>query len=356
LKGIIYGQFFYEIGSGQEVKKEYSFLEVAPGQGAFTWIDYNENGVKELNEFEVAVFSDQAKYIKIFTPTNQFVKTFNNQFSQVINMGAPTKWNSSKNILKKSLVRFNNQFSYRIERKLQGSNASDAFNPFEGSEFDTSLVSLNSALRNTVFFNRLNQIFGMDYTYQQNQSRVLLTNGFESRKLLSNAIKIRWNVIKTILLNLELAEQNKVNSAEFFSTRNYNINSYNLEPKLTYQPNVSFRVSVSFRYTNKFDASGDSLRKANAQNLGTEMRYNVAGKGSLNFRLNRIQQRFNGDANSTLGFEMLEGLATGDNYTWSLTYQRTLSNNMQINLNYDGRKTPLSKIIHTGGIQVRAFF
>jgi hypothetical protein len=60
--------------------------------------------------------------------------------------------------------------------------------------------------------------------------------------------------------------------------------------------------------------------------------------------------------NSTLGFEMLEGLATGDNYTWSLTYQRTLSNNMQINLNYDGRKTPLSKIIHTGGIQVRAFF
>jgi hypothetical protein len=98
------------------------------------------------------------------------------------------------------------------------------------------------------------------------------------------------------------------------------------------------------------------LQRAIAQNLGTEMRYNVAGKGTLSFRLNRIQQSFNGDANSTLGFEMLEGLAIGDNYTWALTYQRTLTNNMQINLNYEGRKTPLSKIIHTGGIQVRAFF
>jgi hypothetical protein len=356
LKGLIYGQIFYEIGSGQEVKKEYSFLEVAPGQGAFTWIDYNENGVKELNEFEVAVFSDQAKYIKIFTPTNQFVKTFNNQFSQVINVGAPSKWISSKNLLKKIVVRFNDQFSYRIERKLQGIDASRAFNPFEETSFDSALVSLNGAIRNTVFFNRLNQVFGMDYTYQQNQSRILLTNGYESRNQFSNSLKFRWNVIKTLLLNMEAAKGNKVNAAEYFSTRNYEINFYNLEPKITYQPNVSFRVAVSYRYSNKWDLGNDSLQRAIAQNLGTEMRYNVAGKGTLSFRLNRIQQSFNGDANSTLGFEMLEGLAIGDNYTWGLTYQRTLTNNMQINLNYEGRKTPLSKIIHTGGIQVRAFF
>jgi hypothetical protein len=356
LKGLIYGQIFYEIGSGQEVKKEYSFLEVAPGQGAFTWIDYNENGVKELNEFEVAVFSDQAKYIKIFTPTNQFVKTFNNQFSQVINVGAPSKWVSSKNILKKIVVRFNDQFSYRIDRKLQGIDASRAYNPFQETSFDSALVSLNGAIRNTVFFNRLNQVFGADYTYQQNQSRILLTNGYESRNQVSHSIKFRWNLVKTLLLNMEGAKGNKVNAAEYFSTRNYEINFYNLEPKLTFQPNVSFRVAVSYRYSNKWDLGTDSLQRAIAQNLGTEMRYNVAGKGTLSFRLNRIQQSFNGDANSTLGFEMLEGLAIGDNYTWALTYQRTLTNNMQINLNYEGRKTPLSKIIHTGGIQVRAFF
>lgn len=356
LKGIIYGQIFYEIGSGQEVKKEYSFLEVAPGQGAFTWIDYNENGVKELNEFEVAVFSDQARYIKIFTPTNQFVKTFNNQFSQVINVGAPSKWISSKNLLKKMLVRFNDQFSYRIDRKLQAIDASRAFNPFEETSFDSALVSLNGAIRNTVFFNRLNQVFGADYTYQQNQSRILLTNGYESRNQFTHAVKFRWNIIKTFLLNMEGSKGNKVNAAEFFSTRNYEINFYTLEPKVTFQPNVSFRVALSYRYSNKWDLGGDTLQRAIAQNLGTELKYNVAGKGTLSFRLNRIQQSFNGDANSTLGFEMLEGLAIGDNYTWGLTYQRTLSNNMQINLNYEGRKTPLSKIIHTGGIQVRAFF
>jgi hypothetical protein len=53
---------------------------------------------------------------------------------------------------------------------------------------------------------------------------------------------------------------------------------------------------------------------------------------------------------------MLEGLLPGRNYVWNLTWQRTLVNNMQLNLSYDGRKSGEGKIIHTGGLQVRAFF
>jgi hypothetical protein len=53
---------------------------------------------------------------------------------------------------------------------------------------------------------------------------------------------------------------------------------------------------------------------------------------------------------------MQEGLKSGNNYTWGITYQRTLSNNMQINFNYDGRKSPSVKTVHVGGVQVRVFF
>ena len=74
LKSAITSNTYYEIGSGLEVKKEFSYVEVQPGQGTHAHIgDLNGNGVKDLNEFEVAAFQDQANFIKIFTPTNDYI-------------------------------------------------------------------------------------------------------------------------------------------------------------------------------------------------------------------------------------------------------------------------------------------
>jgi len=129
LKGTFSFTSFYEIGSGLEVKKEFSYLEVATGQGIYAWKDYNENGVKELNEFEIAVFNDQANYIKVFIPTNQYIKTYNNQFNQGVNIAPAALWTNKKGI-KKFLANFSNQTAYRIERKTNNNELLQAFNPF----------------------------------------------------------------------------------------------------------------------------------------------------------------------------------------------------------------------------------
>ena len=81
----------FETNSGTLPQQDFTYVEVEPGQGAYTWIDYNENGIQELNEFEVAQFADQGEYIRVLLPNQVFVKTHQNRFSQTLTIN-PQQW------------------------------------------------------------------------------------------------------------------------------------------------------------------------------------------------------------------------------------------------------------------------
>ena len=53
IKGFFQANSFYEVGYGLEQKQQYSYVLVAAGQGQYTWKDYNDDGIKQLNEFEI---------------------------------------------------------------------------------------------------------------------------------------------------------------------------------------------------------------------------------------------------------------------------------------------------------------
>lgn len=354
MKNAITSNTYYEVGSGLEVKKEFSFVEVQPGQGTHAYIgDLNGNGVKDLNEFEVAAFQDQATFIKIFTPTNDFVRTYTNQFNQGLFLRPETKWGSEKG-MKKLISRFSNRTNYRVSRKV--SDKLDYYNPFIGNISDTSLVTLNLGFLNTIYFNRTGTKFGTQFTFQDNRDRSLLTNGIESRKILNRAVKTRWNITRMYTITLLTSNGEKSSVSEFFNNRNFQIKTIEIEPKFTFQPNVKFRVSILYNYEEKLNNNLFGGEELIGQKAGVELRYNVASKGSFRGSFNYINNQFVSNSNASLDYEMLEGLQEGQNMTWELTYQQNLSKHMQLSINYNGRKSEETPFIHTGGVQVRAFF
>lgn len=354
-KGMLTATTFYELGSGLELKKEFIYLEVNDGQGTHTWIDYNNDGIKDINEFELAAFADQGQYIRIFVPTNTYVRTYTNQFNSSIFIKPERLIRPKEKSFKKLVSRFSDQVVYKVNRKTSYEEGLQAFNPFVYTIADTSLVSISTSFRNTLYFNKTNNVFGMNYSYQENGSKILLSNGFDSRLNTFHEVRFRWNIGKYYNIRANGVLGRKKNSSDYAPTRNYDLEYLSISPVLSYQPNTKFRLSINGEYGQKENFS-DVGEKAVIRDVGFDLRFNQKSKGSLNIRSNYILISYNASNNTSLAFEMLEGLKTGNNFTWGFSYQRKVAKNLQLNFNYNGRKSEDNAAIHSGGMELRAFF
>jgi hypothetical protein len=354
-KGAISFNTYYEVGSGLEQKQSFSYLKVPSGEGVYTWIDYNGDGIEQLNEFELAAYKDQANYIRVFTASNEYTKIYTNQFRESFSLVPAAVWSNKTGILK-FLTRFQNQTVFRIEHKTSTEDLNIAYNPFipERNIPDTALISMNSSFRNTLYFNKTNPVYGMDISLQSNRNKAYLVNGFETRSVVQGDANLRWNFYDSFTMRMKASQGIKSNKSEFFSSKDYDIDYYELKPELSYQPGPVLRMSLHFRYRDNLDKNSDV--RSIIRDLGAEVNYRIVNKGTLLVQASYIDISFTGDENSSLGFVMLEGLQTGKNGTWNVSYQQDISNHLQLSLIYDGRKSPEIPIVHVGSLQLRAYF
>ena len=357
IKGFFQANSFYEVGYGLEQKQQYSYVLVAAGQGQYTWKDYNDDGIKQLNEFEIAQYSDQATYIRVYTPTNTYVKSVRDQFSLSVYLRPKVFVKESSKKMVKFIGKFVSQTTYKVDQKNVSKNNSLQINPFKSNINDTSLLSSNFSFRQALFFNQTSPVYGFDYTYEDNRTKQLLTNGFESHRLQNNTLNTRWNITRAWGFFVTTIVGNKFNNSEYFSTRNYQIQTAQTQPKISYQPTTAFRISLSYQYSQKQNVLlGGSGEKATLNDVGAEFKFNKLSKGSLTFKADYINIKFSGDQNTATAFEMLNSLQPGQNITWSAGFQQNISGNIQISITYEGRKTPNYKLVNIGGAQIRAFF
>lgn len=352
-KGAISSSTFYEAGSGLEPKREFSYLKVSAGQGIYNWTDYNENGVSELDEFEIAKFQDQANYIRIYTPGTEYIKTYKNEFSQIINLRPETIWRSKTGI-RKLLSKFSNSITYFISQKSTNDALEESLNPFIIDENNSSIINLNQNFRNTFSFNRSQSKFGVDYIYQYNKNKILLSNGFDERDKNLNRIEIRWKLFSDLVLKNKSETGTKIYKSQFFSYKNYQIEHILNEVKFQYQPGIQAKFELNYQYQNKNNI--DALEKSTNHKLGAEVNYSIRKKGNVLARGNYHYIHFNSDINTSLAYEMLEGLKPGNNATWNIIIQRKLAGNLELSFNYNGRVSEKINTIHTGSLQIRAFF
>lgn len=341
----------YETSSGNVARQEYIYIKTAPGLGFYTWLDYNNDGVQDFDEFEVAEFQDQANYLRVPKPNIRFIATQKAAFKQILNFNF-YPWKKKKGI-KKLISHFSSDHFLSIENEQRRIGDSFKFNPFNFNE--NNLLGLNLNIKNSLFINRNLQKYSLTYSYGKLRNKQQFIIGTQENKLENHQIDVAHKFANFWLFEAMVKKGRNNLDTENFNNRNYRIKTEEIAPKISFLYNKNNRFSAFYHFKNKVNTL-INFEKLQQQKVGLEYFYIGRKKNQVSANFNLFVNSFKGNTNTPVAYQMLEGLQAGNNYTWNLLFNRKLNDFLHLNISYLGRKSELSKAIHTGSVQLRATF
>ncbi|PDH46470.1 MAG: hypothetical protein CND26_04630 [Bacteroidetes bacterium MED-G13] len=352
LKNSFNSDLFFESSAGNLPQQEYTFIEVEPGMGSYKWIDINGNGIQELEEFEIAVFEDEAIFIRVLLPNQIFLRTYQNKLNYSLQTNFSIFQNSNM-IFLKILSNISNKFQISLDNKSEFQGKNIILNSlFKGND---DLLAYNIGVKNSFAINRSKDKYSITYTYAENEKKNSYSFGSNEHMSRFNKINVAHKINPSTLFELITNSERKINWSENFSQKNYKIKEDLIKPKLTYFYDENNRINFSYANTSVINLIGDN-ETLKQQTFGTEMYFNTKKKNGAVVNFNYYNNKFDGENNSVISYTMMNGLKNGENYTWSFTLVKKLNKTLDMNVRYFGRKSPKTPSIHNASFQVRANF
>lgn len=349
----------YEVNSEQVARRELRYLEVNPGQGQFEWIDINENGIQDLEEFQPGRNPLLANFIRVSLPTRELFPTTRLNLSANATLDLRKLWKEAPPGIMAIARQFRYQLFYQLrQNKAQGTRFKDfVINPV--NTFNDS--SLLDALFN---FKQIFSIFPnhprgeIQFSVVDIQNKLFLSSGSEYRRNKFGSFHSRLTLNKRHSLEADIRKGNKVLQADSLTARNFDISFWEVSPQFNTQVNRRWRFSLAYRYTQK--ANQDDTGERNLEGFihrGTiQSNVNLLGRNRLGTKLELLSVRQKGRGSFATEYELREGLQPGINTIWQLNLSLFVLSNVELGIIYEGRSSESVTLAHSGRIQVSALF
>ncbi|NQZ77349.1 MAG: hypothetical protein HRT61_14785 [Ekhidna sp.] len=356
LKRNVRSNFSYSTGNSRELRREFVYLPVPTGEGTHTWRDANNDGIQDLNEFFEAINPDERNFVKIFTPTDEYITSFQTFYIHTIDAGFPFNWQNQGG-LRSFVSKLSVNLNFNVNYKTTSENFQDRLNPFAIDLADIELLSSQDSKRYTFFYNRNGRGFAGDFTFQSSDNKQLLTQGFETREQDEWTSNVKVDLSSEYTFRVTTTFGTQLNKSDFLDSRNFKINTNVYKPQLIWQPTNQLRLIGSYERKSRNNVFLESSTESSLVNTyNAEFTWNKVAVGSLRGSFSIVNIDFEGEETSYLGYILLDALQPGTNQTWQVNWQQKISKGMQISLLYNGRKSEEIEAIHTGSVQVTAFF
>lgn len=356
LNGAINFGNVYETSSGQEPKVEFEYREVPPGEGQYTWIDLNGDGIQQINEFFLTPNPEERTFIRLPIVTDEFVSVNSVSINQNLNFD-PRRLELGNTAAADFLRKFATNSTLRVQRRTQIEERSTELNPWKFNTRDSSLVAFNLASRHTLFFNRGNPSYDIQFSIQNNTVTNEQITGNETRANREQTIRGRWNIERQLATIFQVKFSQNEGISEAFQNNNFSLDGREYRAELSYIFSQSFSGKFWYSYESKSNSEELGNEEGRFHELSTEWSFREQQTSSIfQLRLSYNKVSTEGSLNTPAAILMLNGLSPGNNLRITANLERRLTDNLRLSLQYTGRKPGTSPFVHTGGVTATAAF
>ncbi|MEL6673996.1 MAG: hypothetical protein AAFR61_17465, partial [Bacteroidota bacterium] len=351
----------YEVSSEQVAQREIRYIQVNPGQGQYVWLDslFNQDGIQDIEEFQLATNPLVADFIRVEVPTRELFPssrlsltanmTWN--FRQVIEarQGSLKEWLQRTRLVTYLQIRQN-----KVRDQSLGGYFLNVVDPFS----DSTLLDAAYRFRQDLTFFQNSPVGDIRFSYLDNQVKLFLSTGDEFRRLRFGRSTFRLNLSEKRSLEWENRIGEKTTLAPAFPSRNLDIWYWESFPRFNAQFSRKARLSVGYTYKlkrNEGDAP-ENMAQVHMHKAIVDAKLNLKGRNNIWTKLELVSLQQTGDPGFSATYELREGLEPGMNAIWQVFATYFILDNLELSLTYDGRASQKNPVIHTGRVQIRALF
>jgi hypothetical protein len=357
--GAVDVDLFYEGATERTAKLEKVFYQVRKGEGQYIWIDGNHNGVVDVNdERDFQLNRYDGDYIILTLSGDSFYPIINLKTSSRLRLTPRKFFTQPGSTAAQIISALSSETYFRIEDKSTETDIKKVYFLQAGALLNplTTLVG-SQQLQQDVFVFDNQPDLNLRLRYAQRKALGQYSSGAENSYSRERSARVRFRVAEQLSGQTDLYNKQDNAFSPAVSGRSRTIGTDGVALDWSYRPEQTLELGLKIETSQ----STDDLPKQpvgssfNTQALRTVIAFQGSGQARLELSREEITLD-NAAPDYVLPYELTAGREVGKTYLWTTTIEYKLGKNIQLSGQYNGRTINGKTPIHSGRMEVRAYF
>ena len=349
---------YYEFSNQRSARLERMFIQVTKGSGNYKYIgDANGNGVLDESDFELTRFDGD--YVVVYIPSDQLYPVADLKSSVRLRLTPARLIPTAATWLSKALKTISTETYVRVDERSEDPDTKQIY-LLNLSHFlnDQTTLAGSQQFTQDMFLFENNADLSFRFRYGERHGLTQFVSAIERSFQEERSVRIRSQLVQEIGNQTDFVNKKDRVTASSPTAQERDLVSNMLLSDFSYRPTMKWEIGFNFGITEVINYFGGRNATADINEEGLRIVQSFPGVGQLRAELKREEVVLANitDPNASMPYEFTEGKAIGQSFLWQMTFDYRITSNLQLSLNYNGRKEGGGLPVHFARMEARAFF